>query len=268
MIDLLITFGFLILLGGFFLLLILLSGIRIIKEWERAPVLRLGRYVGVKGPGLIFIIPFIDRIPKTISLRIKAVPFASEQTLTKDNVPVNVDAVMYVKVVDPEKAILNVEDFESASYWAAQTTLREVIGRVELQELLSHREMIGEQLRQVIDEKTEEWGVKVVSVEIKDVVIPQILQDAMSRQAQAERERQARVTLAKAEFEAAELMLKAAEMYREHPEALTLRWMNMLFEIGREGTNTLIFVPANIPQVGLPIIGLKGIEDIMKKKGE
>ena len=256
---------------GVFVLVFILSGIRIIKEWERAPVLRLGRFIGLKGPGIIYIIPFVDRIPTIVSLRIMTIPFSSEQTLTKDNVPVNVDAVMYVKVVDPEKAILNVEDYYQASLWAAQTTLREVIGRIELQELLSHREMVGQELRKIIDEKTEEWGIKVISVEVKDVVIPQILQDAMSRQAQAERERQARVTLAKAEWEAAELMLKASKVYEKNRIALMLRWMNMLYEIGQQpGTNTLIFVPANVPEAGFPfsILGIKGLEKLSKEKEE
>lgn len=253
---------------GLFLLFFILSGIRVIKEWERAPVLRLGRYVGLKGPGIIYIIPLIDRIPCKVSLRIQTIPFSSEQTLTKDNVPVNVDAVMYVKVIDPEKAILNIENYYQASLWAAQTTLREVIGRIELQELLSHREMVGQELRKIIDEKTEEWGIKVISVEIKDVIIPQILQDAMSRQAQAERERQARITLAKAEWQAAELMIKAAQLYEKNKTALLLRWMNMIYEIGQQpGTNTLIFVPSNIPEVGpsIGILGLKSIEELTKK---
>jgi len=256
---------------GLFVVLFFLSGIRIIKEWERAPVLRLGRYLGLKGPGIIYIIPLIDRIPVKVSLRIQTIPFSSEQTLTKDNVPVNVDAVMYAKVIDPEKAILNIEDYQSASRWAAQTTLREVIGRIELQELLSHREMVGQELRKIIDEKTEEWGVKVISVEIRDVIIPGILQDAMSRQAQAERERMARVTLAKAEWQAAELMMKASQIYAKNRIALMLRWMNMLYEIGQQpGTNTLIFIPANIPEAGIPfsIFGLKGLKELIEEKGK
>jgi len=241
-------------LAALFIILFFLSGIRVIKEWERAPVLRLGKYVGIKGPGIIYVFPLIDRIPQIVTLRIRAISFSSEQTLTKDNVPVNVDAVMYAKVIDPEKCILNVEDYYQATFLAAQTTLREVIGRIELQELLSHREIVGEELRRIIDEKTESWGVKVLSVEIKDVVIPSILQEAMSRQAQAERERQARVTLATAEYQAAEKMLQAARIYEKSKEALLLRWMNMLYEIGHQpGTNTIIFVPSNIPEVGVPL---------------
>jgi len=258
----------------FSIILFFLSGIRIIKEWERAPVLRLGRYMGLKGPGIIYVIPLIDRIPSKVSLRVQTISFSSEQTLTKDNVPVNVDAVMYAKVIDPEKVILNVENYYQATLWAAQTTLREVIGRIDLQELLSHREKVGEELRKIIDEKTEQWGIKVISVEVKDVIIPQILQDAMSRQAQAERERQARVTLAQAEYEASTKIIEAAKNYNNVPGALTLRWMNMLYEIGRQpGTNTLIFVPSNIPQVNVPlnVLGLKGLGEITgfeeKKEG-
>mgnify|MGYP003882061231 CR=1 FL=1 len=251
----------------FFVALFFLSGIRVVKEWERAPVLRLGRYVGMKGPGLIYVFPLIDKIPTKVSLRIQTISFSSEQTLTRDNVPVSVDAVMYAKVVDPEKAILNVEDYYQATFWAAQTTLREVLGRVDLQELLSHRERVGEELRKIIDEKTESWGVKVLSVEIKDVTIPKILQDAMSRQAQAERERQARVILAQAEYEASIKILEAAENYNKVPGALTLRWMNMLYEIGRQpGTNTIVFIPSNIPQINVPlnVLGLRGIEEQAK----
>ena len=252
-----------------FILIFFLSGIKIVKEWERAPVLRLGRYIGLKGPGIIYVFPLVDRVPQKVTLRIQTIPFSSEQTLTRDNVPVNVDAVMYAKVIDAERTILNVEDYYRATLWAAQTTLREVIGRMDLQELLAHREKVGEELRKIIDEKTEHWGIKVTSVEVKDVIIPQKLQDAMSRQAQAERERMARVTLAEAEYQASAKIIEAAKNYNKTPGALTLRWMNMLYEIGRQpGTNTLVFIPSNIPQVSVPlnILGLKGIEDLTKKK--
>ncbi len=245
-----------------FVVLFFLSGIRVLKEWERAPVLRLGRYIGMKGPGIIYVFPIIDRVPRIVSTRIKTMSFKSEQTLTLDNVPVTVDAVMYFKPVDVEACILNVEDYEEATYWAAQTTLREVIGRVRLQELLSHREKIGEELRKIIDEKTEAWGVKVLSVEIKDVVIPQALQDAMSRQAQAERERIARVTLATAEYEAASKMVEAARLYEKSPQALTLRWINVLSEISSRG-NLVVLVPMGMPGLGLASLGLVGL-----KKGE
>jgi len=263
------------LLGIFVLIiivLILLSGIRVIREWERMPVLRLGRYVGIRGPGITYIIPFIERVPRVVSTRIMTIPFRTEQTLTLDNVPVNVDAVMYCKPVDVEKCILNVEDYLVATQWAAQTTLREVIGRIELNELLAEREKVGAHLREIIDEKTEAWGIKVTAVEVKDVIIPSVLQDAMSRQAQAERERMARVTLATAEYQAAQKMIDAAELYEKTPKALALRWMNILYEIGQQpGTNTIMLIPSTMPEAGAPLVGFYGLKKIgeqEKKTGE
>jgi len=238
-------------------LAMLISGLKVINEWERIPILRLGRYVGLKGPGIIYLIPFIDKAPVRISTRLQTVSFRTEQTLTSDNVPVNVDAVMYDKPVDCEKVFLNVESYMDATQWAAQTTLREVIGKVELNELLAERDKVGQNLRAIIDEKTEAWGIKVTSVEVKDVVIPRELQDAMSRQAQAERERMARVTLATAELQSAQKMIEAAKMYEASAEGLNLRWMNILYEIGQQqGTNTLMLIPANLPIAGASPIGL------------
>ena len=243
--------------------LILLSGIRIVKEWERMPVLRLGRYVGIRGPGITYIIPFIEKVPMIVSTRIMTIPFRTEQTLTLDNVPVNVDAVMYCKPIDVEKCVLNVENYLTATQWAAQTTLREVIGRIELNELLAEREKVGAHLREIIDEKTEAWGIKVTAVEVKDVIIPSILQDAMSRQAQAERERMARVTLATAEYQAAQKMIEAAELYEKNPKALALRWMNILYEIGQQpGTNTIMLIPSTMPEAGVPLVGFYGLKKI------
>jgi regulator of protease activity HflC (stomatin/prohibitin superfamily) len=238
-------------------LAVLLSGLKVINEWERIPVLRLGRYVGLRGPGIIYLIPFIDKAPVRVSTRLQTVSFRTEQTLTSDNVPVNVDAVMYDKPVDCEKVFLNVESYTDATNWAAQTTLREVIGKVDLNELLAERDKVGQNLRAIIDEKTEAWGIKVTSVEVKDVVIPRELQDSMSKQAQAERERMARVTLATAELQSAQKMIEAAKMYEDSAEGLTLRWMNILYEIGQQqGTNTLMIIPANIPIAGASPIGL------------
>jgi regulator of protease activity HflC (stomatin/prohibitin superfamily) len=174
----------------------------------------------MKGPGIFYIIPVIDRIPNIVSTRVQTIPFRTEQTLTKDNVPVNVDAIMFFQPVDVEKVILNVERYLDATTWAAQTTLREAIGKVSLDEVLAEREKVGVEARNIIDEKTEHWGIKVNSVEIKDIGIPAMLQDAMSRQAQAERERRARVTLAMAEFEAAQKMVEAADLY----EKMFERW--------------------------------------------
>ena len=251
------------------IVIILISGIKVISEWERIPVLRLGRYVGLKGPGIFYLIPFIDKAPIKVSLRLQTVSFRTEQTLTSDNVPVNVDAVMYAKAVDVEKVVLNVENYTDATQWAAQTTLREVIGKVDLNELLAERDKVGQSMREIIDEKTEAWGIKVTSVEVKDVIIPRELQDAMSRQAQAERERMARVTLATAELQSAQKMIEAAKMYENSAEGLTLRWMNILYEIGQQpNTNTLMLVPANMPTAGISPIGLFNPQKINKKKEE
>jgi len=247
--------------------LIIVSGLRILKEWERMPVLRLGRYLGLKGPGIAYLVPFIDRAPMRVSTRLDTIAFKTEQTLTKDNVPVNVDAVMYMKPVDVEKVVLYVEDYHSATGLAAQTTLREVIGKVDLNELLSERDKIGTHLREIIDEKVEAWGIKVTSVEVRDVIIPTVLQDAMSRQAQAERERMARVTLATAEFEAAQKMIQAAKLYEKSHEGLRLRWMNILYELGqRSSANTIMLVPSVMPEAGWPPMGMYGFKEIGKKE--
>jgi regulator of protease activity HflC (stomatin/prohibitin superfamily) len=255
-----------------FIIIVVASGIRVIREWERAAVLRLGRFIGLKGPGIFFIIPFIDRIPNIVSTRVQTTPFRTEQTLTKDNVPVNVDAIMFFQAVDVEKVILNVERYLDATTWAAQTTLREVIGKVSLDELLTEREKVGVEARNIIDEKTEHWGIKVSSVEIKDIAIPTMLQEAMSRQAQAERERRARVTLAMAEFEAAQKMVDAANLYEKNVRALELRWMNILYELGLQGKGMLMLVPTNTPtagvSVGFPPVGILGVQDLAKEKKE
>jgi regulator of protease activity HflC (stomatin/prohibitin superfamily) len=252
---------------GVFIALFLLSGIRVLKEWERMPVLRLGRYIGLKGPGLAYLIPLIDRAPIRISTRIDTVQFRTESTLTKDNVPVNVDSVLYMKPVDLEKAVLQVENYYQATQLASQTTLREVIGKVSLNELLEEREKVGAHLREIIDEKTESWGIKATAVEVRDVIIPSNLQDAMSRQAQAERERIARVTLATAEFEAAQKMIEAAKMYETSHEGLRLRWMNILYELGQQaGSNTIMLVPSSMPEAGWPPMGMYGFKEFPKGK--
>jgi regulator of protease activity HflC (stomatin/prohibitin superfamily) len=240
-----------------------LSGIRVLREWERMPVLRLGRYVGLRGPGLAYLVPLIDRAPVRISTRLDTIQFRTESTLTKDNVPVNVDSVMYMKPVDLEKAVLQVENYYQATQLAAQTTLREVIGKVSLNELLAEREKVGAHLREIIDEKTEAWGIKATAVEVRDVIIPGSLQDAMSRQAQAERERIARVTLATAEFEASQKMIEAAKNYESSNEGLRLRWMNILYELGQQaGTNTIMLVPASMPEAGWPPVGTFGFKEL------
>jgi regulator of protease activity HflC (stomatin/prohibitin superfamily) len=250
---------------AFIVVIIILSGIRVLKEWERMPVLRLGRYLGMKGPGIAYLIPFIDRAPFRISTRLDTIQFRTESTLTSDNVPVNVDSVLYMKPIDLEKAVLQVENYYQATQLAAQTTLREVIGKVSLNELLAEREKVGAHLREIIDEKTESWGIKATAVEVRDVIIPGNLQDAMSRQAQAERERIARVTLATAEYEASEKMIEAARNYETSHEGLRLRWMNILYELGQQsGTNTIMLVPAVMPEAGWPPVGMYGFKELPK----
>jgi len=235
-------------------------------EWERAPLLTLGRYRGLRGPGVIYVPPFISKIPYIISTRLQVASFRTEQTLTRDNVPVNVDAVMYFQPVDVQKAILNAENYSAATQLAAQTTLRETIGGVSFDDLLYEREKIGASARAIIDSKTENWGVKVTAVEIRDIAIPPTLQEAMSRQAQAERERRARVTLAEAEFQAAQKMVDAANLYSANPRAMELRWMNILYELGLQGRGTLMLIPTNMPTAGtgsvVPPYGILGVKDI------
>jgi regulator of protease activity HflC (stomatin/prohibitin superfamily) len=269
--DMLLDPGFLIsLIVLLFIILMVASGIKVIKEWERAPVLRLGRFVGLKGPGLFYIIPFVDRIPNIVSTRVQTVPFRTDQTLTKDNVPVNVDAIMFFQAIDVEKVVLNVERYLEATTLAAQTTLREVIGKVSFDELLTERDKVGVEARNIIDQKTEHWGIKVGSVEVKDIAIPSMLQEAMSRQASAERERRARVTLAMAEYEAAQKMVDAANLYEKNIRALELRWMNILYELGLQSKGTLMLVPTNTPtagvSMGFPPLGVVSIQDLVKDK--
>lgn len=253
-----------------FVVILVASGIRVIREWERAPLLRLGRFIGMRGPGLFYIIPFVDRLPSIVSTRVQTVPFRTEQTLTKDNVPVNVDAIMFYQAIDVEKVVLNVERYVDATTLAAQTTLREVIGKVSFDELLAEREKVGVEARNIIDEKTERWGIKVSSVEVKDIGIPSMLQEAMSRQASAERERRARVTLAMAEFEAAQKMVDAANLYEKNMRALELRWMNILYELGLQSKGTLMLVPTNTPtagvSMGFPPLGVVSIQDLTSQR--
>ncbi len=234
---------------GLFILMFIASGIKILKEWERVAILRLGKYKAVKGPGIIWVMPLLDKIAMKVSLRLLTYAFKTERSLTKDNVPVVVDAVMYFRVIDVEKAILSVERYTVAVELGAQTTLRETTGKVTLDQLLSDRDKIAQHLQELIDEKTEHWGVKVTSVEIRDVVIPSALQDGMSREAQADREGRARIILAEAELEAAENMLKAAKRYEESQVGFVLRTWNIMQEISKNA-NLIIMVPTNIPEVG------------------
>ncbi|MGH9881560.1 MAG: slipin family protein [Pyrinomonadaceae bacterium] len=217
---------------------------KVARQWERAVVLRLGRYVGLRGPGLFWIIPFVDTIPAWIDQRVITTSFAAEETLTSDTVPVNVDAVLFWMVYDPEKAALEVQDYSQAVSWAAQTALRDIIGRTSLTDLLRGRERIEEELQQLIDERSNPWGVTVQSVEMRDVIIPAALQDAMSREAQAAREKQARIILGQAEVEIAHSFETAAKSYLDNPTALHLRAMNMLYE-GLKEKGALMLVPSS-----------------------
>ena len=223
---------------------ILAQSPKVAKQWERAIVLRFGKYIGLRGPGIFWIIPFIDSVSDWIDQRVMTTSFAAEQTLTMDTVPVNVDAVLFWMVHDAEKAALEVQDYEKAISWAAQTALRDIIGRTSLADLLRGREKIEAELQKLIDARSNPWGVTVQSVEMRDVIIPSELQDAMSREAQASREKSARIILAEAELEIANLFDKASDSYKLNPTALHLRAMNMLYE-GLKEKGALMLVPSS-----------------------
>jgi regulator of protease activity HflC (stomatin/prohibitin superfamily) len=224
--------------------LYVLIAFKVADQWEKAIVLRLGRFIGLKGPGPFWIIPIVDTIPAWVDHRVMVTPFTAERTLTKDTVPVDVDAVLFWVVWDAEKAALEVEDYRAAISWAAQTALREIIGKMNLSDILVGREKMDADLQYIIDERTTPWGVTVQSVEIRDVVIPEALEDAMSRQAQAERERQARVILGESEEQIAGSFARASQAYQDNPTALHLRAMNMLFE-GLQERGALVIVPSS-----------------------
>ena len=230
--------------AGLLLGVLLAQSPKIARQWERAVVLRLGKYVGLKGPGLFWIIPFVDTISAWVDQRVITTSFAAEETLTSDTVPVNVHAVLFWMVYDPEKAALEVQNYPQAVSWAAQTALRDIIGRTSLTDLLRGRERIEEELQKLIDERSNPWGVTVQSVEMRDVIIPAALQDAMSREAQAAREKQARIILGQAEVEIAHSFETAARSYRDNPTALHLRAMNMLYE-GLKEKGALMLVPSS-----------------------
>jgi regulator of protease activity HflC (stomatin/prohibitin superfamily) len=224
--------------------LYVLLAFKVAEQWEKAIQLRLGRFVGLRGPGPFWIIPIVDTIPAWIDHRVMVTSFTAERTLTKDTVPVDVDAVLFWVVWDAEKAALEVEDYRAAIAWAAQTALREIIGQMELADILVGRARMDAELQHIIDDRTTPWGITVQSVEIRDIVIPGGLEDAMSRQAQAERERQARVILGESEEQIADSFAKAAESYRDNPTALHLRAMNMLFE-GLKEKGAMVIVPSS-----------------------
>jgi regulator of protease activity HflC (stomatin/prohibitin superfamily) len=241
---------------GVLLGILLAQSPRVAQQWERGVVLRLGKYTGLRGPGIFWVIPFFDKVSSWIDQRVVTTSFAAEETLTSDTVPVNVDAVLFWMVHDSEKAALEVQDYAQAVSWAAQTGLRDIIGRTSLTELLRGREQIEAELQLLIDERSNPWGVTVQSVEMRDVVIPASLQDAMSREAQASREKQARIILGQAEVEIAELFEKASHSYQNNPTALHLRAMNILME-GLKEKGALMLVPSTAVE-SMGIGGLMG----------
>jgi len=242
---------------AFFVALFVSLAIKVADQWDKAVILRLGKFRSLQGPGLFFIIPVIDSIAYWIDTRVITASFKAEKTLTKDTVPVDVDAVLFWKVLDPKKAALDVADYQSAISWASQTALRDVIGKTMLSDMLEGREKISNELQKIIDERTEPWGINVISVEVKDVLIPSALEDAMSMQAQAERERQARVILGDSERQVAEKFGEAARTYANDPIALHLRAMNMLYE-GLKQNATIVIVPSTAVET-MQLGGLAGM---------
>ena len=242
---------------------VLMQSPRVAQQWERAIVLRLGRFAGLRGPGLFWIVPFVDSVSSWIDQRTITTGFAAEQTLTSDTVPVNVDAVLFWMVHDVEKAALEVQNYRTAISWAAQTALRDIIGRTALTDLLRGREKIEADLQRLIDQRSTPWGVTVLAVEMRDVVIPVALQDAMSREAQAAREKQARIILGQAEMEIASSFQQAAKAYHDDPTALHLRAMNMLYE-GLKEKGALMLIPSSaVESMGMG--GLLGAAALRQK---
>ncbi len=243
-----------VLLGGLLLGLVLLFAIKVVDQWEKAVILRFGKYRGLKGPGLFWIIPVVDVVSHLVDQRVRATDVTAESALTRDTVPVNVDAIVFWLAWDAEKAVLEVQSYFDAIFLSAQTALREAIGRHDLAEMITEREKLGQELAKILDEKTNPWGITVQSVEIRDVRIPSELEDAMSRRAQAERERQARIILGTAETEIAQLFAKASELYRDNATAMHLRAMNMLYEAIKEKGSMVI-----VPSSAVETMGLGGL---------
>ena len=246
------------------LAVIMLAALKMARQWEQAVVLRAGKFLAVRGPGLFWIVPILDNIAALIDTRLRTTQFVAEQTLTKDTVSVDVDAIIFWIVTEVKRAALEVASYGEAISWAAQTSLRETIGAADLAMLLSNRRAADEELRKTIDAKTADWGIRVRSVEIRDVRIPVALQDAMSRQAQAERERQARVILSMAEAEIADKFAEAATTYADNPIALHLRGMNMLYESVKERGGTTIIVPSSAVD-SMNLGGVAGITSLAKR---
>src|SRR6516162_1376183 len=228
--------------------IILPQMIRILREYERGVIFRLGKLLGAKGPGLIFLIPIVDRMVR-MDLRVVTIDVPRQEVMTRDNVPVSVDAVLYFRVIDPQAAVVKVENFLKATSLIAQTTLRSVLGQAELDELLAHREKINQTLQEIIDRQTDPWGIKVTSVEVKDVSLPEGMKRAMAKQAEAERERRAKIVNAEGEYQAAEKMVQAAAIMSREPIALQLRFLQTMREISSEH-NTTTFLPVPIDLFG------------------
>jgi len=247
-----------------FIGLFMLFGLKVASQWEKVVVLRLGKFRGLRGAGLFWILPIIDETVNWIDHRVMVTPFSAEKTLTKDTVPVDVDAVLFWVVWDAEKAALEVADYRAAISWAAQTALREIIGQMSLADILVGRGKMDDDLQKIIDERTTPWGVTVQSVEIRDVVIPPDLEDAMSRQAQAERERQARVILGESEKQIASSFAEASKAYINNPTALHLRAMNMLFE-GLKEKGALVIVPSSAVDT-MNLGGLSGLVSLAEQR--
>jgi regulator of protease activity HflC (stomatin/prohibitin superfamily) len=241
-----------------FLASLLASAVKVFQEYERGVIFRLGRLQAAKGPGLFFIIPIIDRVVK-VDLRVVTMDVPSQEAITKDNVTVKVNAVVFFRVVDPRSAIVQVEDFRRATWNISQTTLRNVLGQSDLDELLSHREMVNQKLQKIIDETTEPWGVKVSIVEVKDVELPQTMQRAMAKQAEAEREKRAKIVHAEGEHAAAQQLIEAADLLSAHPVSVQLRYLQTLTEISVEKNSTIIFP--------VPLDMFEGFKSLVKKAG-
>jgi regulator of protease activity HflC (stomatin/prohibitin superfamily) len=248
------------------LLIIAILSIRIVSEWNRMAVLRLGNYAGIIGPGFYLIMPFIETTPINVDLRVISTTFTAERTLTKDNVPVDVDAILFWQTHNPENAVLNVQNYFNSVLLASQTAMRDIIGKSELSEMLAGRDIIGKDIQELIEERINTWGIDAISVEIRDVKIPDDLQNAMARVATSDREKQARVILAESESLAADKMLEASAKYQKDPYAMQLRALNMMYEISTNGKNLIVFVPTENRGFAMPTpIGIVGLEEALKR---
>ncbi|BCW98859.1 MAG: membrane protein [Armatimonadota bacterium] len=246
MVELIQMLGWFWVIVILFAVFVLPSAIKVVREYERGVIFRLGRLVGARGPGLFFIIPVIEQMIK-VDLRVVTMDVAKQETMTRDNVPVSVDAVVYFQVVNPEMAINNVENFVKATSLISQTTLRSIVGQFELDSLLSDRDTVNQRLQTIIDEQTEPWGVKVITVEVRDVVLPESMRRAMARQAETERDRRAKIINAEGEFQAAEKLSEAARIISQSPQALQLRFLQTLSEVAAENNSTIVFpVPVDL----------------------